>query len=198
MPDITTIFVSISAILVFAAMPPYIIDVIKGKTTPERMTWFILSLLGVIVFISQAEAGASWSLVFSGLDTLGSITVLGLSFWHGAGGATKLDFLALCIAAIGVVVSFIAKDPFAALVGVIVADFSGMVLTIIKVWKDPKSETTVSWLLFATAGVFGLLTISEWTFGVFIYPLYLVVINYSIPVIQLIRSRFGLVHSSHE
>lgn len=189
MPDLTTVFVTISAILVFAAMPPYIIDVIKGKTRPERMTWFILTLLGVIAFVSQIEAGASWSLVFSGLDTLGSLTVLGLSFWHGVGGATKLDFLALGVAGIGVAVSFIAKEPLAALIGVIVADFSGMILTILKVWKDPKSETTISWLLFATAGVFGLLTIKEWTLGVVLYPLYLVLANYSVPVIQLVRAK---------
>ena len=187
--DLTTVFVTISAVLVFAAMPPYIIDVIKGKTRPERMTWFILSLLGVIAFISQIEAGASWSLVFSGLDTLGSLTVLGLSFWHGVGGATKLDFLALGVAGVGVAVSLIAKEPLAALIGVIVADFSGMILTILKVWKDPKSETTISWLLFATAGVFGLLTISEWTLGVALYPLYLVLANYSVPVIQLVRAK---------
>lgn len=153
------------------------------------MTWFILSMLGVIAFISQAEAGASWSLVFSGLDTLGSLIVLGLSFWHGVGGATKLDFLALTIAGVGVVVSLFAKQPIIAIVGVILADLSGIALTVIKVWKDPRSETTISWLLFATAGVFGLLTISEWTIGIYLYPLYLVLANYSVPVVQLIKLR---------
>lgn len=190
MAELSTFFVIASGVLVFIAMPPYIIDVIKGKTRPERMTWFILSLLGIIAFVSQIQAGASWSLVFSGLDTLGSLTVFALSLWHGVGGLSKLDLLALAIATFGVIVSFISKDPLAAIIGVILADLSGMALTIIKVWKDPKSETTISWLLFATAGMFGLFTIKEWTPGIYIYPLYLVLANYSVPVIQLVRLRW--------
>lgn len=189
MMSIDAVFAIISGVLVCFAGPPYLLDILHGKTKPQRMTWFILGGLGVIAFVSQLLAGASWSLVFSGLDTLGSVAIFFLSLWRGTGGADRLDIIALCIAVVGAVFSIVAHQPLIAIVGVIVADIAGMSLTLVKVWRIPKSETFVSWFLFATAGVFGVLAIPRWTWAIALYPCYLVVANYSVPFIQLVRGR---------
>jgi hypothetical protein len=71
-------FAIVSAILICIGQPPYIIDTINGKTKPERMTWFIFSLSGIVVFVSQIDLGATWSLVFTGFETAVSIFTFGL------------------------------------------------------------------------------------------------------------------------
>jgi hypothetical protein len=180
------IFALVSAILILAAAPPYVINTLRGKTRPERVTWLIFSVLGLIAFISQLGLGASWSLVFSGLDTAASILVLSLSIKHGVGGHTKLDTIALVVAAIGVVIAIIAKAPVISLLGVILADLSGMGLTIKKTYLKPESETTVSWLLVGTASLFGLLSVGRFSYGILLYPFYLMLANYSVPVTQLL------------
>jgi hypothetical protein len=179
----------ISAILILIAAPPYIIDTVKGRTKPERVTWFIFSVLGLIAFISQLSLGASWSLLFSGLDTAASILVFALSLKYGVGGHTRLDIAALIVAAIGVVIAIAAKQPIISLLGVILADFSGVVLTIKKTYENPDSETAITWLLVGTASLFGVLAVGRPTFSLLLYPFYLMVVNYAIPVTQLIGRR---------
>lgn len=181
------IFALLSVVLILAASPPYIIDILKGKTKPERITWLIFSVLGVIAFISQLLLGASWSLAFSGVDTAASIVILGLSLKFGVGGHTKLDTAALIIAAIGVFVSIFAKEPIISLFGVILADVSGVALTVKKVYENPDSETTVTWVLVGTASLLGIASISHFTLGVLLYPAYLMAANYAIPFVQLIQ-----------
>lgn len=182
------IFTLISAALILIAAPPYVIDTLRGKTKPERVTWFIFSVLGLIAFVSQLSLGASWSLVFSGLDTLASILVFSLSLKYGVGGYTKLDIFALIIAFIGVFIAIVAKEPIISLLGVIIADFSGMALTIKKTYLKPKSETTIFWLLVGTASLFGALSAGKMSFGILLYPVYLMVVCYSVPLVQLIGS----------
>lgn len=183
------LFTLISAILIIAAAPPYIVDTIKGRTKPERVTWFIFSVLGLIAFVSQLTLGASWSLVFTGLDTAASILVFGLAIKYGVGGHTKLDIFALCVATIGVVIAVAAKEPIISLLGVILADVSGLVLTIKKTYMDPGSETTITWLLVGTASLFGVLSVGKISFGLLLYPVYLMVVNYSVPAVQLIGKK---------
>lgn len=182
---------AISAILILCAGPPYIVNTIRGNTQPERMTWFVFSALGVIAFASQLLLGASWSLVFSGLDTAASIVIFVLSLWYGVGGYTKLDTTALIVAAVGVAIALLVKQPLISLSGVILADGSGTILTIRKAFIHPESETTISWLLTGTAALFGLLAVGKLTINLLLYPFYLMLANYLVPVAQFAGFKLG-------
>jgi hypothetical protein len=179
------VLVGISVILFVVASPPYIIDTLHRKTRPERATWFIWTVLGLVAFISQVKLGATWSVVYTGLDTLGSVTVFFLSIRYGVGGWTLLDKIALIIAAVGVFVSLLAHQPVIALLGVITADVSGSVLTIRKTFLAPNSETTITWLLVGTGALCGLIAVGRWNLGLMLYPAYLTLSNYAVPVTQL-------------
>ncbi len=180
------IFAAVSVVFFLLAVPPYIIDTLKGKTKPERATWFVFSVLGIIAFISQAKLGATWSLVFSGVDTLGSLIILGLSIKSGVGGWTRLDRIALVIAATGVVIAVFAHQPIIALLGNIMADISGTILTMYKTFHAPDTETTISWLLTGTSAFMGVLSVGSWNIALLLYPMYIMLANYAIPATQLV------------
>jgi hypothetical protein len=183
-------FAVISAVLIVVAGPPYALDTLKGVTKPERMTWFIFSLLGVVAFISQAGLGASWSLLFSGLDTAGSCLMLLLSLKYGVGGYARRDIVALVIALGGVTAALLFKQPLLSLAGVVLADASGTALTVRKAYVQPGSETTITWLCVGTSAFFGSLAVGSWSAALLLYPAYLVVANYAVPVAQFLgRSR---------
>ncbi|HVU59280.1 MAG TPA: hypothetical protein VHC98_00345 [Candidatus Saccharimonadales bacterium] len=177
---------AIAQVAIFClAGPPYILDTIHGKTQPERATWFIWTVLGAIAFVSQVLLGASWSLVFTGLDTLGSLLVFLLSIRFGVGGWTRLDKAALVVAAVGVCVSLLARQPIIAIVGVIVADVSGALLTVRKTFLHPGSETTVSWLLIGVGSLCGVLSVQRLDAALLLYPVYLCIVNWSVPLAQI-------------
>lgn len=177
-------FAIISAILVLASMPPYIIDIIKGKTKPERASWAIWSGLGIIAFVSSINLSAVWSLVFIGLDGAYNLLVFTLSLKNGAWGWTLLDKVAVAIAAIGVILSLILDQPLLALLGVVLADVAGTVLTFIKTFQEPESETTISWFLTGSAAVFSTLAVGKLDFALLLYPAYIAFANYIILVAQ--------------
>lgn len=175
--------------LAIVAGPSYVVDIIKGTTKPERATWFIFSVLGAIAFYGQLKLGANLSLVFSGLDSLGSFLVFVLSLKYGVSGFTRLDQYALSVASVGLIVALAVHQPVVAVCGVIVADIAGTALTLRKVYTEPASEPYSSWLLFATAGVFGTLSIRHKSFGLLLYPVYLAAANYSIAYVKLLATR---------
>ena len=42
----------------FAAFIPYFIDIARGRTKPQRTTWIIWTILGVLTFASYKSVGA--------------------------------------------------------------------------------------------------------------------------------------------
>lgn len=176
------VFAIASALILVAGAPPYLIDILKHKTKPERATWFIWSVLGTIAFFSQLSLHGGWSLLFVGFDGLGSIVVFLLSLKYGVGGWTRLDKAALVIAALGVAISFVAHSPTIALCGVVLADVSGVVLTIRKTFLDPSSETTITWFFIGTSALLGALSVGKMQFSVLLYPIYLTLANYGVLV----------------
>lgn len=177
-------FAIVSGFIVFAGGPPYLIDIFKGKTKPERTTWFIWSVLGVTAFISQLQLGAHWSLVFAGMNAAGNLAVFLLSLKFGVGGWKRSDVVALVIATVGIIASFIIEDPLVALLGVIVADFAGTVLTLQKTFIMPSSETSITWFFLGTSSLFGALSVGEWNLELLLYPLYMVAATYGVLVAQ--------------
>jgi hypothetical protein len=186
------IFAIIVAVMMIAGAPPYLLDILKGKTKPQRASWFIWSLLGIIAFFSQLKLHGAWSLVFVGLDAIGNLLVFGLSFKYGSGGWGITDRIALVIALISLTISILLHQPVLALSGVILADMSGAVLTMVKTYKHPASETTITWLFLGTASLIGALSVGKLDWKLLLYPVYLSVANYGIVVAQIYSPKMGL------
>jgi hypothetical protein len=178
------LFGILSGVVIFFGGPPYLFDILKGKTKPQRTTWFIWTVLGVISFTSQLKLGAHWSLVYVGLNAAGNIAVFLLSLKYGVGGWRKLDILALCIATVGVIIAVTVDSPLVALLGSILADFSGTSLTLYKTYQQPSTETSITWFFLGTSSLFAALAVGKLDFSLLLYPLYLSVVTYGVLVMQ--------------
>jgi len=180
------LFAILAGLIIIAGAPPYLYDILKGKTKPQRVTWFIWGVLSTIAFISQAQLNGGWSLLFVGLNALGGILVFLLSLHYGVGGWTRLDKVALVVAFIGVIISLVIKQPIVALAGVVLADLAGLVPTIRKTLRNPESETTITWLLIGTASLLGALSVGRLEYSLLLYPVYLALADYGVVVAQVV------------
>lgn len=178
------VFAILSGIVVLIGGPPYLMDILKGKTRPQRTTWFIWSVQGLIAFGSQVGLGAHWSLVFAGLNAAGNLTVFLLSLKFGVGGWKRIDMAALVIACVGLIISIAARAPFIALLGVILADFAGVVPTVRKTFLMPKSETSITWLALGTSSLLAIGSVGAWRFSLLLYPAYMAFVNYAVLAAQ--------------
>jgi hypothetical protein len=191
------IFAIISAVLVLIGAPFYLVDILKGTTKPERATWFIWSILGSIAFFSQRALGAHWSLLYAGIDALGSIIVFALSLKYGVGGWSLLDRIALFIALIGVGIAYYEHRPILAILGIMLADSAGAILTIRKTYTNPQSETSITWFGIGTSSLFGALSVGSFRPALLLYPIYLTLGAYSVLLAKNLGKLAELRRSVH-
>lgn len=183
------IFGYISAILSILSIVPYIRDILLLKTKPERASWLIWTVLGFIAFFSQLAKGATDSLWLTGGQTLAVLIIFLLSIKFGAGGLEKRDIKALVAAGIGLIIWSITKEAMWALLIVITIDCMGTLLTAIKSYEDPESETFSTWVIWGTSGIFGALAVGAFSPILLAYPLYIVFANYLLVVMMLLGRR---------
>ncbi len=185
------IFGLLSGLLSIISNVPYIRDILKLKTKPERASWLIWSVLGGIAFFSQLAKGATDSLWMTGVQTCGVLLIFSLSIRYGVGGLTKRDMVALPVAGLGLVLWYITNEPAIALLIVILVDALGSALTCVKAYKAPDSETMSTWALSGTAGIFGALAVGSWHLILLAYPIYIMLANYAVVIaIYLGRKKF--------
>ncbi len=159
---------------------PYAKDTLSGTTQPERASWFIWTVLGSIAFFSQLAKGATASLWLTGVQAIGVTIIFLLSLKYGVGGLVKKDMFALAAAALGVVLWWLTREAAIALLIIIFVDTIGTVLTVMKAYQYPASETWSTWLLAGISGLFAALAVGEMNVILLIYPVYICLINISV------------------
>lgn len=185
-----SMFGYISAALSIAMVVPYIVDMLKHKTKPERASWFIWLALGSIAFFSQMAKGATESLWLTAGQTVAVSVVFLLSIKYGVGGFGRRDIKALIGATIGLILWFFTREALFALLLVILVDAMGNFLTMLKSYESPGTETLSTWFMSGTSGIFGMLAVGSINPILLAYPAYLVLANYGI-VISIILGRIN-------
>jgi hypothetical protein len=188
--NFSTILVIASSILSVVCFLPYFIDMVKGKTKPRIVSWFIWSVLAAVACVAALVDGHYPTAVFLLLSSLAPLAVVVFG-WRLGGDRTieRLDMVCLLGALIGVVLLTIFNSPAFAVIITIIIDLVGGVPTLVHSWMRPNEET---WLEFALAGIAALcmlLVVNSWEITAFVYPLYLLSINLGVMSIILFRKK---------
>jgi hypothetical protein len=167
----------LAGILSFSAYVLYIVTTLFGKTRPNKATWWVLTLVGIMIATSYYASGARATIWVALSYVLGPLIIAILSLKYGAGKWEKLDKWCLSIALISALIWYVSNSPLLVLAINIFIDFIGLIPTIKKSYLDPKSEDRVAWTLESLSGVLNILAIEKWVFGIAFYPVYLLAIN---------------------
>ncbi len=187
-----------SGVLSAYAYIPYIIDTLQRRTQPQRASWLIWSVLGSIAFASQLYEGAAASLWFAGVQITGTITVFVLSVRAGKGNfLSKADKLILLAALTGLVLWYFTETAAYALGITISISLLGGLATAAKAYKDPDSETLITWVVSLIASACALLSVGKMDLVILAYPLYLFTLYFVFVVAILAgRKRSGRLSSA--
>ena len=170
----------LSGAAILYSFAPYIRDIFKGKTKPERISWLIWGVIGLISFFSQMAKGASYSLIMTGVQALGDIFIFILAIKYGMGGFLKRDIFGLFGSAVGLFMWYLTKEAAVALFIIIFVDAVGAVLTVIKSYEHPSSETVSSWAFTFLGGLFACFAVGSLNFILLAFPLYICLASLSI------------------
>lgn len=184
----------IAGVLSFIAYCIYIATSIWGKTRPNRVTWWTLTILGVIVLFSSYAEGARDTLWIAGSYILGPLIVAIVSIWKGEGGWSNFDRVCAVFILISLVLWYFFNTPLIALVMSLVLDLVGLLPTIKKSYLRPEGEDGVAWSLEFVASVLSIFAITSWTVGIAIFPIYLSILNGLITILILRKHVIKLLY----
>ncbi len=165
-----------AGVIGFIAFVPYIIGTLNHTTRPNKATWIIWTVLGIIIAASYYASGARDSAWTPIAYAIGITIVAILSVKYGEEGWTALDKWCLVGAGAGLALWAITKEPVTAYYLTTIVDATGAVPTIKKAWERPESEINLAWPMFLVANTLNLFAISEWSAAMALYPVYVFIL----------------------
>ncbi|MDB5259273.1 MAG: hypothetical protein JWO73_481 [Candidatus Taylorbacteria bacterium] len=194
LPQISPVLGIVAGCISFSAYVLYMISTVKGRTKPSRSTWWILTLVGIMIASSYYASGARDTIWVALSYVLGPLIISILSLKYGEGKWERLDKWCLASAIISASVWAIFRSAQIALVTNIVMDFLGLIPTIKKSYLRPEGEDRAAWTLESFSGALNIFAIEKWTFSIAFYPLYLLIVNGIVTLflyMPIIRRKFA-------
>lgn len=184
-------FVIISAALNLFGSTRYVIATLRGKTKPNRVTWFLWALAPLIAFSAELEKGVGIQSLMTFMVGFGPLLVLIASFVNrkSVWKLTRFDFACGGLSFIGLVLWFLTKEGNLAIALSIAADALAAIPTLVKSYKAPETENSSIFIFGSISAAITLLTIDEWTFAHWGFPAYIFLI--CLVLALLIRFRLG-------
>lgn len=174
---------------------PYIRDILRHKTKPDRASWLIWTLEYGVLFFAQLNKGATGSLWLVGLQTLGVVAVFALSFHFGMGKIDRRSAVLLACICLALGAWYVTNDATVALLIALAVEASGVLLTTLKVYRHPGSETLTMWILVCIAGALGIPAIAAGSSAIlYVYPLSLIVMSGCVIGAALLGTRKAKTH----
>lgn len=169
----------------------YLIDTIKGKIQPNKVSWLLWTMAPLIAFFAMVKQGVgpeAWATFIAGFIPLLVFTasfVNKKAYWE----ITRLDVVCGALSVLGLILWLITKVGNIAILFSIVADALASIPTVIKSYKEPESESDSVYLFGIVNSGIALLIIKDWNFQNWGFPAYLLFIGGLLTL--LIRFKIG-------
>lgn len=184
-------FVFVGVGLQFVGGLSYLVDTVKGKIKPNKVSWLLWSIAPLIAFFAEINQGVGIQALTTFIVGFVPLLVFIASFvnkqaeWR----LTRFDIVCGALSLMGLALWLITRVGNVAILFSIVADGLAAIPTIIKSYNEPETENDLVYLFGVVNAAIGLLVIETWNFQHYAFPLYLLILC-SILVL-LIRFRLG-------
>jgi hypothetical protein len=151
----------------------YIRSMFRGATAPNRVTWFMWS---VAPFVAT---GFSPFLIFAA-----SFFTKKACWKLGA-----FDYFCGVFSGLAILLWYLTSNPEIAIIFAITSDALAAMPTLLKGWRNPKTESVWPYLIGIFAPMTSFLAATVWSFSEVAFPIYLVGINLLLllPLIRRIK-----------
>lgn len=156
----------------------YLIDTLSGKTKPNKVTWFLWTLLPAIALIGMIDENASkTSLILTFMFAFMPFLIFLASFVNKESfwKLTRFDLTCGVLSSLGILAWLITSDGNITIIFSLFANFLALLPTLVKAFKLPDTE---SWLVYLNGGLASfitLLTLDAWDFASAVFPVYFVI-----------------------
>ena len=184
------IIISIIAVaLSFIGYIPYVLDILKRKTTPHTFTWLVWTLAVGISCALQIAGGAGVGAWTTAAVTFISFVILILSLKYGNKDITRLDIFFLILALMSLFLWVFAKQPVWSVILIVLTDVLGFAPTVRKSWNKPYSETLSTYQITAFRHGLSIFALQQFNILTWLYPMVWVIANVAFSAMLVTRRR---------
>jgi hypothetical protein len=182
-------FVIVGTLIGAVGALAYLIDTLKGKVKPNRVTFLLWSIAPFIAFAAQIEQDVGLVSLMTFSTGFLPLMIFIASFVNKKAEwkLTQFDLLCGFLSLVGLALWLITKIGNVAIFFSILADGLAAIPTIVKSYKYPDTELAWPWMATAIGVVLTLLTLKEWTFANSGFILYILIVNLVIFVLIQFR-----------
>jgi len=186
-------FVILGAVLNLVGGGSYIIDTLKGKTKPNKISWFIWALAPMIAFYAEIKQGVGIQSLMTFMVGFMPLLVFISSFMNKKAywQLGTLDIICGTLSVIGIILWQITQIGNMAILFAILADGVAAVPTIVKSYKEPETESGTVFLMSAISAVITMLTFKLWNFEHYAFPAY--IFGICVLLYSLIHFKWGKI-----
>jgi hypothetical protein len=167
----------IGALIILPAEVPYVINIVRGKTKPNIVSWITWTLLvgigaAALFAAHQPHAGL---LVLA--DAIGVSLVVPFGLKYGIAKLDKFDIFCQVAALVGVALWLIFNSPMIAIVATVTIDLIATVPTLRHSWNQPEEETAITFAMSVIAAALTVASLKNYQVSAWLYPVYLLISN---------------------
>jgi len=172
-------FAVIGAVIASVGGFYYLVETIRGKTKPNRVTWLLWGLFPMIIFVAQRAQGVeglSWASFAAGLTPFLILLASFINkeaYWK----TEPRDYYLMGAAIAGIVLWAATDNPNLAIVFSLVADIFAGLPTFIKAYRFPETESAVAYAISTFGFGLSILAIQTYTFETYAFVIYLFAMN---------------------
>ena len=179
----------VAGLISLLAFLPYILAIVQGTARPNYATWLIWTVVGGLLFASY-DAGVGGAARWVPLsDALGPAIIAVLSLRYREGAWTRFDLGCLTLAGLSVIGWVWTGSAMVALGINLCIDLLGALPTLRSVYRNPASESALTWRLFFLGNALNLVAIEDWSLSSASYPVYVVLISGLVNVLLSVPAR---------
>lgn len=169
----------------------YLIDTIKGKTKPNKVTWFLWALAPFIAFAAQVKQGVGLLSFMTLAVGITPFFIFLASFLNKKSDwrITTFDLICGVLSLTGLLLWGITRVGNLAIFFSILADGFAALPTVVKSYQAPETENSQAYLFAMIAAVVTLLTINKWDFAHYAFTTYIFFI--CLLIFLLIKFKIG-------
>lgn len=131
----------VSTVIFALAFVLFIADILRKKWQPQRISWFIFSIVDAIMMVTMLiERTVNGTVVVA---TVGASTIAVLSIWRGLGGWTKMDIFCGICALVGGLVALV--NPYYGLLASCAVILIGAIPTWGSIYREPEKQNGLAW-----------------------------------------------------
>ncbi len=161
----------------------YIRDMLRGKSTPNLVTWGLWAFAPLVATGAALSAEADgWSTVrifISGFGPL-LITITALFISRRYWKLSFFDYACGGLSLVAVGAWLLAGSPVLAILLAAIADLLATIPTVVKAWKHPGTETTYTYFVGIVTATIVLPAIPVWNIENAAFQIYLLIANVSL------------------